>query len=87
MNLSELSTDKMVWIGVGLAGQWLFPMRFLSQWLRTERQRRSVSPVAFWYFSIADGLTLLAYAIHRRNRVFILGQAAAFLSTDVSCIS
>lgn len=75
MNLSELSTYEMIWLGVGLAGQLLFSMRFLLQWLHSERQRRSVIPVAFWYFSIAGGLTLLAYAIYRRDPVFILGQA------------
>ena len=30
--------------------------------------------MAFWYFSLAGGLTLLAYAILRRDPVFVLGQ-------------
>ena len=37
---------------------------------------RAWCPVAFWYFSIGGGLTLLAYAIYRHDPVFILGQAA-----------
>ncbi len=36
-------------------------------------------PLAFWYFSLAGGAVLLAYAIHRRDPVFILGQATGFL--------
>lgn len=36
-------------------------------------------PLAFWYFSLAGGTVLLAYAIHRRDPVFILGQATGFL--------
>jgi lipid-A-disaccharide synthase-like uncharacterized protein len=46
------------------------------QWIASERRRKSVVPNQFWYFSIGGGLTLLAYAIYRRDPVFILGQAA-----------
>jgi len=67
--------DKTLWLAIGFCGQAMFTMRFLVQWLQSERQRRSIIPVAFWYFSLAGGLTLLAYAIHRRDPVFILGQA------------
>ncbi|HHC71636.1 MAG TPA: hypothetical protein ENK54_01965 [Thiotrichales bacterium] len=74
MTPSELTTIDWIWLGIGFAGQALFSMRFLIQWISSERQRKSVIPVAFWYFSIAGGLTLLAYAIHRRDPVFILGQ-------------
>ncbi len=63
-----------VWLAIGFLGQGLFSMRFLVQWLSSERQRRSVIPVAFWYFSLAGGLTLLTYAIHREDPVFIVGQ-------------
>ena len=38
--------------------------------------KKSVIPVAFWYFSMAGGMTLLAYAIHRKDPVFIVGQGA-----------
>ena len=66
------------WLVLGFAGQALFSMRFLVQWIYSERCRRSVIPVAFWYFSIAGGLMLLSYAIYRRDPVFIVGQAAGF---------
>ncbi|MEN3297774.1 MAG: hypothetical protein V7642_7027 [Burkholderiales bacterium] len=62
------------WLLVGFAGQALFMMRFLIQWIQSERKKRSVIPVAFWYFSVLGGLTLLAYAIHRQDPVFIAGQ-------------
>jgi lipid-A-disaccharide synthase-like uncharacterized protein len=67
------------WLIVGLLGQALFSARFVLQWLSSERMKKSVIPAAFWYFSIAGGATLLAYAIHRRDPVFILGQAAGML--------
>jgi lipid-A-disaccharide synthase-like uncharacterized protein len=65
-----------MWIAIGFAGQLLFTARFLVQWLSSERARRSVVPTAFWYLSLAGGLTLLAYALHRKDPVFIAGQAA-----------
>lgn len=65
----------IVWVTIGLIGQGLFSFRFIAQWLMSEKQKKSVIPVSFWYFSIFGGLTLLTYAIHRRDPVFILGQA------------
>ena len=64
------------WLAVGFGGQLLFSMRFLVQWLASERAGRSVVPLPFWYLSIAGGLVLLSYAIHKRDPVFIVGQAA-----------
>jgi lipid-A-disaccharide synthase-like uncharacterized protein len=69
----------LIWLAVGFAGQALFFMRFLVQWLHSERARRSVIPVAFWYFSIGGGVVLLAYAIHKRDPVFIVGQLGGVL--------
>ena len=59
---------------VGYAGQALFTMRFVVQWIATERARKSVIPVAFWFFSIGGGLLLFGYALYIRDPVFILGQ-------------
>lgn len=64
------------WLGIGFCGQALFSLRFLVQWMSSERKKRSVVPLAFWYFSMAGGATLLAYAIHRADPVFIVGQFA-----------
>ena len=68
-------TETSLWIGIGFAGQLLFTSRFLVQWIASERARKPIVPVAFWYFSLAGGVTLLAYAIHRRDPVFMAGQA------------
>ena len=63
-----------IWLAIGFAGQALFSARFLVQWLASERRGRSVVPLAFWYFSVLGGMTLLAYAIYRADPVFIVGQ-------------
>jgi lipid-A-disaccharide synthase-like uncharacterized protein len=63
------------WVVLGFAAQALFTMRFLVQWIATERAGKSVVPLAFWWFSIGGGLLLLGYALYRRDPVFIAGQA------------
>jgi lipid-A-disaccharide synthase-like uncharacterized protein len=63
-----------LWVLVGYAGQALFSLRFIVQWLASERAKRSVIPVAFWFFSIGGGALLFAYALYIRDPVFILGQ-------------
>lgn len=68
-----METDS-IWLAVGFLGQGLFSMRFIIQWLKSEQARKSVVPLAFWYFSLAGGAALLAYAIHRSDPVFIVGQ-------------
>jgi lipid-A-disaccharide synthase-like uncharacterized protein len=68
-----------IWLAVGFLGQALFSTRFILQWIASEREKRSVVPVAFWWFSLLGGVTLLTYAIHRRDPVFILGQSAGLI--------
>jgi len=63
------------WLAIGFAGQALFTARFLVQWIASERKRDSVVPVAFWWFSLMGGTTLLCYAISRSDPVIIVGQA------------
>jgi len=62
------------WLIIGFLGQFLFSMRFLVQWIYSEKHKKSLIPTAFWYFSLAGGLTLLTYAILREDPVFIAGQ-------------
>jgi len=68
-----------IWVAVGFIGQAIFSARFTVQWIASERARRSVVPLAFWFLSLAGGLTLLAYAIYKRDPVFITGQAAGLV--------
>lgn len=72
-------TNAQVWLIVGFTAQALFSLRFLIQWIATERAGRSVIPMAFWYFSLSGGAMLLSYAIYRADPVFIVGQAAGLL--------
>jgi lipid-A-disaccharide synthase-like uncharacterized protein len=62
------------WVMLGVVGQGLFAMRFIVQWLASERAGRSVIPVAFWFFSIGGGSLAFIYALYVADPVFILGQ-------------
>ena len=73
--LNVESTAELLWVVFGFGGQLMFTGRFLVQWIASERARKSVMPVLFWYFSLAGGAMLLAYAIYRGDPVFIMGQS------------
>jgi lipid-A-disaccharide synthase-like uncharacterized protein len=72
--LAWMQTHITLWTLIGFLGQGLFMMRFVVQWIASERVKQSVVPEMFWYFSLGGGIILLIYAIHRVDPVFILGQ-------------
>lgn len=76
MNFSDLLNP---WVIFGLLGQLCFSLRFIVQWLYSEKMKKSVIPVSFWYFSLAGGAALFIYAIYRRDIVFTLGQGAGLI--------
>ncbi len=69
----------MFWLVLGFIAQGLFSARFLVQWVASERAGKSVVPVVFWHLSIIGTVLLLAYAIYRKDPVFILGQSAGLV--------
>jgi len=71
--------EPQYWLYLGFAGQMLFGLRFLVQWVASERRGESIIPIYFWYLSLIGSLILLAYAIFRRDPVFILGQSTGII--------
>ncbi len=67
------------WEIIGFVGQGCFFFRFVVQWISSERAGRSHIPQLFWYLSLAGSLIVLAYAIHRQDKVFIVGQMTGFV--------
>lgn len=73
------SASAFWWVALGLLGQGLFAGRMLVQWLVSERERRSVVPVAFWWLSLAGASLLLAYFLWRRDPVGVVGQTTGWI--------
>lgn len=73
--MNTLFQQFNTWIILGLIGQFLFGSRFFVQWVISEKRGESFIPEVFWYLSMAGSAILLAYAIYRRDLVFITGQS------------
>jgi len=68
------------WVVFGMVGQILFGLRFVVQWLASERRKETTVPVAFWYLSLAGSLILFVYAFwYRQDIVITIGQSAGVL--------
>jgi lipid-A-disaccharide synthase-like uncharacterized protein len=67
------------WVALGLVGQALFTARFLVQWIASEKSRRSIVPVWFWYLSLIGGSVSLIYALGIGSLPFALGQATGLV--------
>jgi lipid-A-disaccharide synthase-like uncharacterized protein len=68
-----------MWLSIGLCGQIIFGSRFILQWISSERAGKSYIPICFWYLSLLGSMLLLAYAIHSKDIVFIIGQTTGFM--------
>lgn len=67
------------WVIFGFFAQFVFFLRFIVQWLASEKAKRSVIPLSFWYLSIVGSILILMYAIQRQDPVFIVAQALALI--------
>lgn len=66
------------WVIFGFFAQFIFFLRFVVQWIVSEKEKRSVIPIGFWYLSIGGSLMILIYSIKRADIVFI---TASMLNT------
>jgi len=71
---NAMSGEDFTWLLVGLLGQVLFMMRFIVQWIHSERHQKSLIPISFWYFSLLGSVIVLAYGFHKTELVIIVGQ-------------
>ncbi len=72
------SMENTLWVAFGFGAQAVFAMRFIWQWIVSERRKESVIPIGFWYFSLVGGLMLTVYAAYR-DPVLVPGQAAGIV--------
>ena len=64
----------------GSAGQIIFTLRFVYQWVYSVRRHQSFLPVGFWIISLIGSGTIIAYGIFRHDPVLILGQSFGFVA-------
>ncbi|MBK7874607.1 MAG: lipid-A-disaccharide synthase N-terminal domain-containing protein [Planctomycetes bacterium] len=64
-----------VWVALGFLGQALFTFRMVLQWYASEKEKRSVIPIGFWWGSLFGGVMLFVYFVWRKDIVGILGQS------------
>ena len=75
----NLSSVEIIFLIIGFLGQGIFASRFIIQWIYSEKKGESLIPISFWYLSILGGLSLLTYAIFRKDPVIISGQLFGIL--------
>lgn len=71
---SQSTAVEKSWLAVGIVGQLMFSMRWVLQWLASERVRTSVVPANFWYYSLIGSVMVLAYGLYKLDLVIIIGQ-------------
>ena len=71
--ITEQIIGDPVWATVALVGQVVFGGRFVLQWIVSEYKKKSHVPTSFWYVSLVGSFILLAYSIHIKNPIFVLG--------------
>lgn len=77
--INSLNSSEIIFLIIGFVGQFIFASRFIVQWIYSEKKGESSIPIIFWYLSIIGGLSLLIYAIFRKDPVIILGQSFGIL--------
>lgn len=63
-----------VWLIIlGVVAQIIFTLRFIYQWLYSEKHRSSELPFGFWLLSLTGSVMILIYAILRKDPVLLTG--------------
>jgi len=62
------------WVIFGFFAQFVFFLRFMVQWIASEKNKKVVVPLMFWYLSIIGSLMILVYSIYRQDIVFLTAQ-------------
>lgn len=69
-----------VWLIIlGVVGQVTFTLRFVYQWLYSEKKKQSALPIGFWWCSLIGSMLILVYAAIRRDPVLLVGQFSGFI--------
>ena len=74
VNILFKNEDIPFWLLVlGIVSQLIFTFRFIYQWLYSEHKKVSALPFGFWLLSLVGSLSILTYAILRKDPVLFVG--------------
>lgn len=74
VNVFFKNEDIPYWLlTLGIVSQTIFTLRFVYQWLYSEKQKSSSLPFGFWALSLIGSLLILTYAIFRKDPVLFVG--------------
>lgn len=68
---NEAIPSWLLWLGI--ISQVVFTLRFVYQWLYSERKKTSTLPLGFWLLSLTGSILILIYAINRKDPVLFIG--------------
>lgn len=75
-----LNEELPLWLLImGSAGQVIFTLRFVYQWLYSRQKNESLLPLGFWLISLTGSFIIVVYALLRHDPVLILGQSTGLL--------
>ena len=58
---------------LGIIAQIIFTLRFVYQWIYSEKQKESTLPLGFWMLSLLGSTLIFTYAIFREDPILIAG--------------
>jgi len=68
---NEAIPTWLLWLGI--ISQVVFTLRFVYQWLYSERKKTSSLPLGFWLLSLVGSILILTYAVYRKDPVLFIG--------------
>ena len=75
-NSEQIPVALMV---LGIISQVLFTLRFVYQWIYSEKRKESFLPMGFWVLSLAGSSLIFTYAIFRVDPVLLLGHVSGLV--------
>ena len=64
---------------LGIIAQLTFTLRFVYQWITSEKNKSSQLPIGFWRMSVVGAGLILSYAIIREDPVLFIGHCAGLV--------
>ena len=77
-NFSQLFNQDFIpiWLlALGIVSQLIFTLRFIIQWIISEKNKFSQLPNTFWVLSIVGSILILIYSIFRKDPILFIGHA------------